>query len=235
MTTQRLPYALVVDDHPLARAGLERFLEGLDELRAVHSASDADGVDKVIAEYGIPGLALVDFWLSDGAVNTLLAHLRRRAPDARIIVVSGDDNPALYDMVMKAGVDGFLSKKEQPSIVRTAVLAVLGGGKWFARTVPPTADGWSRDVPVTPLELGLTTRQAHTLQLMLEGHSNKRIAQALLLSEATVKEYVTAVLRKLNVGTRFEAIAKLKGRRLVVPEQHYPGSGADSSGIDNQR
>jgi DNA-binding NarL/FixJ family response regulator len=88
---------------------------------------------------------------------------------------------------------------------------------------------------VTAAELGLSARQAQVLWFVLHGASNKRIAQRLALSEATVKEHVSAVLRRLSVASRIEAIARLRGCRLVVPALYEPPSRASRAADDGSR
>ena len=75
----------------------------------------------------------------------------------------------------------------------------------------------SRDLPVTPTELGLSMRQGEILALVLQGLPNKRIALQYDLSESTVKEHMSAILLRLGARTRVEAITRLRGRRLVLP------------------
>ena len=95
--------------------------------------------------------------------------------------------------------------------------ALLCGLAWFE---PPSHSGQpprSRDLPVTPTELGLSMRQGEILALVLQGLPNKRIALQYDLSESTVKEHMSAILLRLGARTRVEAITRLRGRRLVLP------------------
>ncbi|MCO4094037.1 MAG: response regulator transcription factor, partial [Acidovorax sp.] len=105
-----------------------------------------------------------------------------------------------------------------PEVFAQAVEALLGGLAWFMP--PPAQHGQparSRDMPVTPAELGLSVRQGEVLALVLQGLPNKRIALQFDLSESTVKEHMSAILQRLGARTRVEAITQLRGRRLVLP------------------
>jgi DNA-binding NarL/FixJ family response regulator len=99
-------------------------------------------------------------------------------------------------------------------VIREAVSALIEGLGWFmpishqAIGSPIRKNQW----PVSARELGLTVRQGQILGMILEGLPNKRIAQSLNVTEATIKEHITSILHKLNVKTRIEAIAKLKDR-----------------------
>jgi len=95
--------------------------------------------------------------------------------------------------VRLAGADGFLHKQESPEVFGRAVAALLQGGSQLAGREFP-----NKDLPVTAAELGLTVRQGQVLAMMLKGLPNKRIALNLSLSEQTVKEHVTGILKRLG-------------------------------------
>lgn len=212
-----LPYALILDDHPLVARGVAEFLRSLRPDLEVRLATDAADCLQQVVLHGAPALALIDFWLAEGAALGLIAQLRARCPETPIVVMSGDDDPLLGERARAGGAHGFLHKQESPGTFAQAVHALLGGLTWF---VPPSrlqAGGLrSRELPVTPAELGLSTRQGEILALVLMGQPNKRIALDLALSESTVKEHVTAILQRLGARNRIEAITQLRGRRLVL-------------------
>lgn len=210
-------YLLVIDDHPLARAGLAEFLRGLDGLDVRASSGEWAGLERLFAQHGPPRLAVVDVWLGTQPVGLdLLAVLRRRAPAVPVLVISGDERPELRDKARAAGAAGFLAKREDPAAIRQVIACLLQGGTWFPVDTPAgDARHAPQELPVTAAELGLTPRQADVLALMLDGLPNKRIAAALSLSEATVKEHVAAILDKLGATNRVEVLTRLRGRRLV--------------------
>ncbi|SFD87031.1 response regulator transcription factor [Paracidovorax konjaci] len=218
-------YGLVVDDHPLVAHGMTEFLRLHPQLGAAHHAHSMPEALRAIARHGPPAVALVDFWLADGATAPFIRDLLAMAPQARVLVMSGDDHPAIAFKARSSGAHGFIHKQEAPDAFSAAVAAVLGGASWFgppaltaAGTVPPSASAFlSREVPLSPTELGLTPRQGQILAMVLEGQPNKPIASALHVSEHTVKEHITAILQKLGARNRVEAIAKLRGVRLEMP------------------
>jgi DNA-binding NarL/FixJ family response regulator len=209
-------YALVVDDHPLVARGVAEFLRSRLPSLEVLEAAMVDDVTQVLDSRGAPRIALIDFWLADGAALPLVAMLRRRCPAAALAIMSGDDDPAIQQSVRHAGAHAFIPKNVAPHTFGAAVDALLAGQTWFenAESAPPTPR--SRDLPVTPAELGLSTRQGEVLALLLHGLPNKRIALQYGLSESTVKEHVSAILQRLGARTRVEAITRLRGRRLVL-------------------
>lgn len=211
------PYALVLDDHPLVARGVAEFLRSRLPRMEVAVAGRTEDVMPLVAERGAPTIALIDFWLAEGAALDLIAQLRQHCPGSALAVISGDDDPNVMERVRQAGAHGFIHKQAPPETFAQAVEALLCGLAWFE---PPSHSGQpprSRDLPVTPTELGLSMRQGEILALVLQGLPNKRIALQYDLSESTVKEHMSAILLRLGARTRVEAITRLRGRRLVLP------------------
>lgn len=211
-------YALILDDHPLVARGVAEFLRSHLPQMEVEVAGRTEDFLLLVATRGAPAIALIDFWLADGAALGLIARMRERCPGTPLAVISGDDDPAVMERVRQAGAHGFIHKQAPPETFAQAVEALLGGLAWFVP--PPHGDQplRSRDLPVTPGELGLSVRQGEILALVLQGLPNKRIALQYDLSESTVKEHMSAILLRLGARTRVEAITRLRGRRLVLPD-----------------
>ena len=219
-------YGLVVDDHPLVAHGMTAFRRLHKKLDDAVSAGSAPEALRTIAQRGAPAIALVDFWLADGATSLFIRDVLALAPSTRVLMVSGDSHPAVVLKARAAGAHGFVHKQEVPEVFAAAVTEVLEGGTWFdaaADGAVPVSDApLAREVPLSPAELGLTPRQGEILAMLLQGLPNRPIATALNVSEHTVKEHVTAILHKLQARNRVEAIAKLRGVRLELPASPYP-------------
>ncbi len=207
--------ALVIDDHPLSASGIADFLMSHCGFDAARPLSDIAEFWEALDTVHPPSLAVVDFWLPDGASLGLLEALKQQYPATRLLAISADDDAAVLDKVRIAGADGFLHKQESPEVFGRAVAALLQGATWFhggvklaGRELP------NKELPVTVAELGLTTRQGQVLAMMLKGLPNKRIALNLSLSEQTVKEHVTGILERLGARNRIEVITRLRGRKL---------------------
>ena len=209
--------AVVVDDHPLVARGIADYLRthcGFARADAVCRAAD---LWTHIGQLGAPTLALVDFWLPEGTALPMLARLRDEYPATRLLVISGDDDPAIRDKVHRLALDGFVLKHVEPAVFALAVTAVLRGDAWFDdASVAAQSTGDARSLPLSPAELGLTPRQGQVLALMLKGLPNKRVAQVLLLTEQTVKEHVSGILERLGARNRVELITRLRGKRIDV-------------------
>lgn len=207
--------AVVVDDHPLVARGIADYLRVHCAFTQVMALGHASELWAHIERFGAPTLALVDFWLAgDTALPTVL-RLRDEHPGTRVLVISGDADQAVRDKVRRLSVDGFLLKQAEPAVFARAVSAVLRGQVWFDEGAVAVPDA-ERVLPLSPAELGLTTRQAEVLSLMLKGMPNKRVAQALSLTEQTVKEHVSGILDRLGARNRIELITRLKGKRIDV-------------------
>lgn len=208
--------AVVLDDHPLSASGVADFLRSHCGFEQAWPVSNTAEFWRILNDGHPPALAVVDFWLPEGAALPLLAQMKREYPATRLLAVSADDSAAVADKVRAAGADGFFHKQEAPAIFGRAVAALLHGDAWFpsgrAGPEPPPKE-W----PVTAAELGLTVRQGQVLGMILKGLPNKRIALNLSLSEQTVKEHVSGILERLGARNRVEVITQLRGKTLDEP------------------
>lgn len=207
--------AIVVDDHPLVARGIADFLRthcGFAHAKAITLVADTW---EYIRQSGAPSLAFIDFWLPEGTALATLTRLRNEYPATRLIVISGDSDPAVLDKVRRLSVDGFLLKQTSPNVFAQAVATVLRGEGWFDDGPVVTESVIeARNLPLTPAELGLTPRQGEVLALILKGMPNKRVAQTLSLTEQTVKDHVSGILERLGARNRIELITKLQGKRV---------------------
>jgi DNA-binding NarL/FixJ family response regulator len=200
------PYVLVIDDHPLVARGLAHFIQSSCPGLAVVPMTRWQEALNLVATIGEPSLLIADVWLGDGNSLVAMDSWRQTCPRTPWLAISGDDDPALEQRVSAAGAQGFVHKQAPPERFARAVEAVLGGGTWFASAA------------AAPDTHGLTPRQNEILTLLLRGLPNKRIASELGIAEATVKEHITAVLARLGVRTRVEAITALSARRQRSPD-----------------
>jgi DNA-binding NarL/FixJ family response regulator len=207
-------YALICDDHPLVGRGLRELLRDHPLLDSTVCTSSELECLKYISAHGVPAVVVADFWLADEASEHLIEQLTRQWPELPILMMSADDDPMVQIKCQQWGAKGFISKQASPGVIREAVSALMEGLGWFMPINDQAVASTIRknQWPISARELGLTVRQGQILGMILEGLPNKKIAQSLNVTEATVKEHVTGVLQKLNVKTRVEAIAKLKDR-----------------------
>jgi DNA-binding NarL/FixJ family response regulator len=210
------PYAIILDDHPLVGRGMAQYLQSVRPELSVHAVTTWTETLTLVRVHGLPRVLVADLWLADGNSLPMLAQWRTGNPQVPWLAISADDDPATAQRVRAAGAQGFVHKQATPETFGQAIIAVLDGGVWFeAGHLPGAKDPAKREWQVTPAELGLTARQGDILALLLRGLSNKRIALALNITESTVKEHVTAILERLGVRTRVEAIMAMQGRQVI--------------------
>jgi DNA-binding NarL/FixJ family response regulator len=197
---------IVADDHPLFRGALrEAVCGGLSRV----GVAEAGSFEEVVGLLDrLPEVDLVLLDLSMPGVRGLsgLIYLRAQYPSVPIVVVSANDDPEIVRRCIEFGAAGYIPKTLSLEAMRQAIGTVLAGEIW----VPP--DLAFQDAPdretnelVTRLS-SLTPQQMRVLMMLSEGLLNKQIAFALSVSEATVKAHVSAILEKLKVDSRTQAV-----------------------------
>ena len=201
---------LIADDHPMVRDALVRTVQTLEPTAEILQAQDyAEVVTHLAAR---PDLLLLDLHMPGmGGVDGVL-RLRAACPALRIVVASGEANPALSRRVLAAGVAGFLPKSEPTPVLMQALRLVLAGGNYTPSQT--FADYRSGLAPRPVVASALTVRQLDVLRLLMQGQPNKLIARALGLTEGTVKIHIAAILRALQARNRTEAV--VMARRLGI-------------------
>ncbi len=191
---------LITDDHSLIRAGIAHLVSRLlPEAQIVHAETRLATLQALSAHADI-GLLVVDLTLADahglGIVESVFAH----HPLLPVVVVSGVEDADLARRAVALGVLGFVAKSADSAATEAALQTVLNGGRYL----PSFAYAASQQKPFSPSSL--SERQTEVMRLMCEGLSNKQIAAALNLTEATVKGHLTLVFRALKVSSRSQAI-----------------------------
>ncbi|AAL52788.1 MULTISPECIES: response regulator transcription factor [Brucella] len=200
---------IIADDHPLFRGALRQVLSGQSENVEIIEAGDFDTVRKLVGEKDDTDLLLLDLTMPGGTGLSGLVALKALQPALPIIIVSATDDPATIHHALELGASGFISKSASMETIGEAVGAVLAGDIW-------TPDDIDLDHPKDP-EIEsliarlrtLTPQQTRVLTMLAEGLLNKQIAFELGVSEATVKAHVSAVLQKLGVDSRTQAVILL--------------------------
>jgi DNA-binding NarL/FixJ family response regulator len=193
---------LVVDDHTLIREALRDVLAELDPECEVFEAPD--GAIAVLLACEQPGLDLVllDLNLPDMDGFTLLADLRQRYPATGVVVLSGVKDQKSVTRAIDLGAVGYIPKSTPHEVMVSALRLVCAGGVYLPPEVLAGVHRASRSVA----EPQLTERAGEVLALLLQGKSNKLICRELGVTEATVKNHVTAILKAFNVDNRTEAV-----------------------------
>lgn len=203
---------LVVEDHALVRMGLVGLLGQIEQDVKVFEAADFEMALAILDSEGDFDLLLLDLALPgiDGFAG--LDILRRRYPAMPVAVVSAFDDAPTITRVMNLGASGFIPKAYSGETLLAAVGEVLAGnifrpqGQFAVARIDDAVPVPPYQGNVQPEEIGLTTRQAQVLALMVRGLSNRDIADQLELTEGTVKIHVTAIFKSLGVNSRTQAM-----------------------------
>ena len=213
---------MIVDDHPMYRIGLRRLLESDPRLAVV---AEAENGHQALHEADIhkPSVVLMDVQLPGVTGIHVASALRRERPTTAVVFLSMHvDDDRLFSAV-RVGAAAFLTKDAEPQRILDTVHSVLKGENLLHQAVltnPELArrvlgefrtlsDGNTAPAP----EVALSPRELEVLDCLVMGHSNKEIGDALFITEQTVKNHMTSVLRKLQVDDRVAALRYAVTRR----------------------
>ena len=205
---------LVVDDHPVVRAGIRAMLEG-SEFEVVSEAGTAqEAIDRFAVTS--PDLVLADVRLPGADGLECISKLREQGARVPMLVLSGYDNPTFVARASAIGAVGYLSKTvDQETLLSTLRTAASGGSCWSRDELRRLTGALAAPRIEDDIEAPLTKREGEVLKQLAFGLTNKEIAQALGISYETVKEHVQHILRKVGVSDRTQAAVWAVRRGLV--------------------
>jgi DNA-binding NarL/FixJ family response regulator len=200
-------YRLVIaDDHPLFRGAMREAVSGLFERVEIAEAGSFEQISELLDRGGDVDLILLDLAMPGVRGFSGLLYLRAQYPSVPVVVVSATDDPSVIRRCMDFGAAGYIPKTLGVDVMRQGIMAVLQGGLW----TPPDIDLDAAADPEASAALArfatLTPQQVRVLMMLSEGLLNKQIAYELSVSEATVKAHVSAILQKLGVESRTQAV-----------------------------
>jgi two-component system, NarL family, nitrate/nitrite response regulator NarL len=203
---------LIVDDHPLFRAGFQAVLEQSSLEAGVLSVSSINEALQALHRDGDIGLVLLDIHLRGDDGFNALKVIGERFPTTACIMISGDEGQGVAARAVTAGASGFIPKSFTAEEMIAAIQRVLSGDVF----VPATAN-----LMQPPDTQGLTLRQLEVISMLGRGFSNKEIARALDVAERTVKAHVSAVFEALNVRNRTQAVLVAQRRGYLPASAAY--------------
>jgi DNA-binding NarL/FixJ family response regulator len=197
---------LIADDHPLYRGALREAVTGLFERIDIAEAGTFNEVTELLERGSEVDLVLLDLTMPGVRSFSGLMYLRAQYPSVPVIVVSANDDPAAIRRCMEFGASGFIPKTLGVEVMRDAISCILSGGVWTPPDVDLSAGSDAETAALMTRMTTLTPQQVRVLMMLSEGLLNKQIAYQLGVSEATVKAHVSAILQKLGVESRTQAV-----------------------------
>jgi len=197
---------VIADDHPLFRGALREAVSGLFKQVEIGEAGAFEEVAGLLDRGGDVDLILLDLSMPGVRGFSGLIYLRAQYPSVPIVVVSANDDPAVIRRCMDLGTSGFIPKTLGIEEMRAAIKRVLEGGVWTPPDVDLSAGSDAETANLLARLASLTPQQVRVLMMLSEGLLNKQIAYELGVSEATVKAHVSAILQKLGVESRTQAV-----------------------------
>lgn len=195
---------MLIDDHPVVRAGLRSILDNFDDITVVAEASDGSnintkGIDVVVTDIQMPG--------TDGIT---LTRALASAGGPPVLILTTYDTEADILAAVEAGAMGYLLKDAPESALHDAVVATFEGRRTLA---PKVANALMQRV--SKPRQALSAREIEILQNLEQGLSNRQLAAKLFISEATVKTHLVHIYSKLDVDNRTAAITAARQQRLI--------------------
>jgi NarL family two-component system response regulator LiaR len=204
---------MLVDDHNVVRSGLATFLRAYDDLELVGEASNgAEAVD--LCHRNKPDVILMDLMMPEMDGIAATRAILKEYPEVKVIAMTSFEEEELVQGVLAAGAISYLLKNVTSDELAAAIRAASLGkstlspeaAKALIQATRPTEQPW----------LELTEREMEVLGLVVQGQSNRQIADGMFISVATVKAHVSSILSKLQVSSRAEAIAYAIRHKLVT-------------------
>ncbi|MFZ0765228.1 response regulator [Bradyrhizobium sp.] len=214
MTTAAATHLVIADDHPLFRDALRQAVAGVVASAKIDEAGSFEELTALLDQDSEVDLVLLDLSMPGISGFSGLIYLRAQFPAIPVVIVSASDDGGTIRQSLDFGASGFIPKRFGVDTLRDAITKVLGGDVW----VPADTDLSSATDPelvrLRDRLVTLTPQQVRVLMMLSEGLLNKQIAYELGVSEATIKAHVSAILQKLGVESRTQAViaaAKISG------------------------
>ncbi len=198
---------MVVDDHPLLRVGITAIVNARSDMNVVAQAQTGEEAVALFTRCR-PDVTLIDLKLPGMNGVATIKAIRAVHPTARFIVVTTYEGDEDIHRALEAGAQGYIIKGMPYQVLVQALQRVHSGRRFLP---PPVVDALAARMP----DSDLSARELEVLGLLVAGKSNKDIAHSLGITEATVKSHVSAILMRLNVNDRTQAVVTALQRGLV--------------------
>lgn len=207
-------HLVIADDHPLFRDALRQAVASVVTSAKISEAGSFEELTELLDREADIDLILLDLSMPGISGFSGLIYLRAQFPAIPVVIVSASDDSATIRRSMDFGASGFIPKRFGVETLRDAIGKVMRGDVWIPDDVDLSAAADPDIMKLRDRLVTLTPQQVRVLMMLSEGLLNKQIAFELGVSEATIKAHVSAILQKLGVESRTQAViaaAKIAG------------------------
>jgi len=211
---------LIADDHPLVLGALREAVSGAIAGARISEATDFESLAAALEETPDMDLVLLDLTMPGVRGFSGLLFLRSERPGVPVMVVSGNEDRAVMRHCIDFGAAAYVPKSLDVATMRAAIRKVLEGGQWTPPDLDLSAQPNGEASALVRRLSSLTPQQVRVLMMLSQGLLNKQIAYELTVSEATIKAHVSAILQKLGVESRTQAVilaAKIETMQALAP------------------
>jgi DNA-binding NarL/FixJ family response regulator len=213
---------LIVDDHPVFRFGVRALLGAMSDTEVVGEVTSGEEAVALVASVQ-PHVVLMDLNMPGGGGIEATRRIREAHPDARVLIVTMLEDDSVF-AAMRAGARGYVVKGAEPAELLRAIRAIADGEAIFSPQIAERLIHYFANPPAEQTDPGhasraalfpeLTDREREVLGLIAEGLTNSAIAERLVLSPKTVRNYITQIFSKLQVADRAQAIIRARDAGL---------------------
>jgi DNA-binding NarL/FixJ family response regulator len=214
MTAVASTHLVIADDHPLFRDALRQAVASVIPSAKIDEAGSFEDLTALLEQDSEVDLILLDLTMPGISGFSGLIYLRAQYPAIPVVIVSASDDVATIRRSVDFGASGFIPKRFGVDTLRDAVLKVMDGDVWIPSDVDLSSVADPEMTRLRDRLVTLTPQQVRVLMMLSQGLLNKQIAYELGVSEATIKAHVSAILQKLGVESRTQAViaaAKIAG------------------------
>jgi DNA-binding NarL/FixJ family response regulator len=210
-------HVVVADDHPIVRSGIVGLLSSADDIKVVGEAGD--GAEAVaLATQLSPDVVLMDLRMPGLGGAEATAQILAARPEVRVVILTTYESDENILTAIEAGASGYLLKAAPQEEILAGLRSVARGEVALAPSIAALLVNHVRE----PARVKLSERETEVLALVSKGNSNRAIAAALFVSEATVKTHLIHVFEKLDVRDRTRAVTKAMELGLLPSSQQRP-------------
>ncbi len=209
---------IVADDHPLFRTAIKEALQASQGETTFLEASSFETLQKLVEENQEVDLVLLDLHMPGVSGFAGLVYLCKRYPSIPVVIISANEDPLVIQRALEHGAAGFIPKSSSIQVITSAINDILMGEIWAPESIQANLPGNNVSELVMAERMAqLTPQQFKVLMMVTQGLLNKQIAYEMGISEATVKAHVTAIMNKLGVSNRTQAVLAASKLDVSLP------------------